>query len=121
MSILGGKTMRALILLFGLVSGLAHADTINFTWEVPTERADGSTLFSNEIAGYTLYEDGVQVQWIAGGTTTSTFHDYAAYGQPCYTISTTDNWGQEGAQSPEVCLNVFPAPPGAPVFLDASL
>lgn len=110
------KKFLLLLLPFSL-----QAAEVNFTWDIPTERTDGSTLFSNEIYGYNLYEDGEKVQWIGGGTTTTATHLYDAYGQPCFTISTTDNWGQEGPQSPEVCLNVFPAPPGAPVYLDTSL
>lgn len=108
--------------IFGIFLGFAidafsaSASVITFVWETPTKRADGSTLLSNEIAGYTLYEDGVQIQWIAGGTTTSTSHDYGGYGQPCFSISTTDTWQQEGAQSTEVCVNVFPAPPGSPAL-----
>ena len=115
--------MKKLLLATVLVTatGGVSAATLNFTWDVPTEREDGSTLFSNEINGYTLYEDGVEVKWIGGGTTTDTSYEYDAYGQPCFSISTTDNWGQEGRQSPEVCINVFPAPPSSPVRLDTSL
>ncbi len=108
-------------ILAASISVRASSSEINFTWDVPIEREDGTTLFQNEISGYTLYENGEKVAWIAGGGTTDFIYDYGGYGQPCFTISTTDFWGQEGSQSPEVCVNVFPAPPAAPVFLDTSL
>lgn len=112
--------MKRLLLLIALsVSGSfvsASSSNIEFVWEVPTEREDGTTLFENEISGYTLYENGEKVAWISGGGTTSLTYDYGGYGQPCFTISTTDNWQQEGAQSAEVCVNVFPAPPEAPAL-----
>ena len=103
-----------------LLTSAAVAKPVSFTWDVPTEREDGSTLFTNEINGYTIYEDGEKLIYVSGGATTSATVDYDAYGQPCYSISTTDNWQQEGRQSAEVCVNVFPAPPSAPVFLDTS-
>lgn len=107
-------------LLFLLV-GSAQAADLQFTWDIPTQRTDGSTLFTNEIYGYTLYENGYEIKSIVGGSTIETTYLYDGYGQPCYTISTTDIWQQEGPQSPEVCINVFPAPPGSPVRLDTSL
>lgn len=110
-----------LVLLLVCASAKAASSTIQFQWEVPTERQDGTSLLVNEISGYTLYENGNKVAWIGGGSTTDFSYDYGGYGQPCFTISTTDTWGQEGQQSPEVCVNVFPAPPGSPVFLDTSL
>lgn len=108
------QMLRAIALT--LMSGSALAQGIQFTWDVPTEREDGSTLFTNEIAGYTLYENNVAVKWIAGGASYEALYDYDGYGQPCFSISTTDVYQQEGAQSAEVCVNVFPAPPTSPVL-----
>lgn len=114
--------MKALMLLVLLaLAAAADAAPVSFTWDVPTEREDGSTLFTNEISGYTIYEDGEMLVFVSGGATTSATVDYDAYGQPCYTISTTDNWQQEGRQSAEVCVNVFPAPPSSPIVLNPSL
>ena len=97
----------------------AHAsDGIQFEWDIPTERVDGSTLLVNEISGYTLYEDGYEIAFIPNGTTTSYTYQYDGYGRPCFSISTTDSWGQEGGKSEEECVNVFPAPPKAPVRLN---
>ena len=90
------------------------SSTIQFTWDIPTEREDGSSLLPVEIGGYHLYEEGLLVLEIEGGETTSAFYDYGTYGNACFTISTVDSWGQEGAQSAPVCLQILPAPPSAP-------
>lgn len=109
--------MRMLILFLLLAcSVVAQARMINFTWDIPNEREDGTTLFTNEISGYTIYENGIKVMFVEGGATAEALYDYDAYGQPCFTISTTDAWQQEGSQSAEVCINVFPAPPEAPAL-----
>lgn len=114
------KKITIVILLTFNVTLASASSVINFVWDIPTEREDGSPLPTIEISGYNLYEQGEKVAWIEGGDTTSISYDYGGYGQPCFTISTTDFWNQEGSQSPETCVNVFPAPPSAPVYLDTS-
>jgi hypothetical protein len=114
------KFLNTLVLAFMLPLTASASSVINFVWDIPTEREDGSPLPAIEISGYNLYEQGEKVAWIEGGDTTSVTYDYGGYGQPCFTISTTDFWNQEGSQSPETCVNVFPAPPSAPVYLNTS-
>ena len=110
------KILTLIALMF--LTSVAHAGSVSFQWEVPSEREDGTTLLYTEISGYTLYEDGYQVAWISGGLTTEFTYEYDGYGQPCFSISTTDSWQQEGNRSEEVCVNVYPAPPSAPIFLE---
>lgn len=115
--------MYKLLLTFVLMlaSMSAQAATVNFLWEPPEERVDGSTILPSEIAGYTIYENGVAIMWVSGGASSSATYEYDSYGQPCFSISTTDVYQQEGGQSPEVCINVFPAPPMAPTVIRFSL
>lgn len=110
--------MKKLILLL-MFSTTAMAQDINFNWDKPTERTNGATLFPSEIGSYTIYENyngEVYEVLSVGGTYEEATYYFDGYGSPCYSISTTDSWGQEGSKSPEICINVFPAPPAAPAL-----
>ena len=106
---------RILLVLLATLSSVACSQEIDFVWDMPTERVDGSSLLPNEIDGYTLYEDNEAIAYIEGTQLWYT-HEYDGYGQPCYQISTTDTWQREGPQSAPVCVDVFPGLPMPPLL-----
>jgi hypothetical protein len=57
------------ILFFGviLIAGVAGADTLS--WELPTERENGTAITPAEIQAVEIYRDGVLVQTLIGSAT----------------------------------------------------
>lgn len=115
------KVFVLILLAFALLPQQALAATSGqFSWEIPNTREDGSSLPVDEIAGYTLYQDDEVLVYVVGGVSTSTTVEGIEYGNRCFTISTTDIYNQEGQRSEQECVDVFPAPPSASVFLSIS-
>jgi len=107
------KYIGWLVLLFAGAAFSAETK-ISLSWDVPTEREDGTALPIEEIKGYRLYgknETGTFVK-IADLTADSlqTVQTGKVGFEYCYKISTVDTDDLEGQLSDTVCVNI-PAPP----------
>lgn len=120
--------MILLLALFSVTATAAPTVANQLTWELPTERADGSALSIEEIGEYRLYcgsSKGVYDQTpqvISDGTATSVPIDTVGVsdGFRYCAMSTVDTAGIEGVLSNEVAYRVKngvayqvgPNPPG---------
>lgn len=101
------------VLLF-LASSCALGDTVNGSFNAPTEREDGTPLAIDEIAEHRLYIDDVLNQSIANTDTSFTVN--LEPGVYDFKMTTVDTDGRESKFSDVLRTNI-PAPPGAPQMI----
>lgn len=100
-----------------LLSGVAAADSLTWTWTTPTQREDGTALPLSEIKEYkvnwTLNGTALTPVIIPGTLTTYTLSGLAP-GRYCANLTTVDTDGLESAPTGDVCRKARPKPPGSP-------
>ena len=91
-----------------MLSVAVSAQTIQLTWDLPTEREDGSAI--ETIDRFHIYQtanDGSQNVYEADATSTSYQILDVQEGSYSFQISTVEG-GQEGSKSPPIPLSIIP-------------
>lgn len=86
------------------------ADVASGTFVPPTQREDGTALSVEEIGGYNVYLDGVEVSESPLPPNATSFTLTLSGGPYNLTITTFDVQGRESLPSPVIPLSVLSAP-----------
>ena len=109
--------MRFFLALILLIPSITIADSIVLTWDIPTQRTDGSALAASEIDGYVIkqWQNGdKQLDIVIDGSLTleTTLPDIQS-GSYIFSIATTSQ-GQTGPDSDPVSVTIGGVPVVAP-------
>lgn len=112
---------KILALMAMLVGSPVMAGDVLFTWDVPTLRADGTTLEANEIGGYKIYAKGTSSYSLVASpaATATSFKLTGITGSKNYVMRTVDTNGIESADSN--IAKVSFSPPNSPSLIKVSL
>ena len=105
--------MKNLLLILLLVPVLAGAEIVDITFEPPTTREDGTALPANEIAGYDIYNNGIEIPADSVTYTDNSIAIELPYGRHAIKMRTTDTNGRFSLYSNVLVfiLNANPKPP----------
>ncbi len=115
-------TVAAALAAIGIYIGAyAQVVTDRVSWDMPTQRVDGTALPVSEIAkttiawGTSVAGPFTNTQDVAAPTTTFTFtRGTPGTGMRCYVLFVTDTDGRVGAQTPTPGCKTVKAAPGVP-------
>ena len=101
--------MRFFLILLLIIPAITLADSIELTWDIPTQRVDGSALAAEEIDGYAIdytHNNGEQQTIIVdGGLTLSHIIPDVLPGSYVFQIATISN-EQVGPSSNPITLTL---------------
>jgi len=94
-----------------LTTGPLSPSKITLSWNESTD--------NNYVIGYRIYRDGVYKSYVSSNSTTATDTELEAVTQYCYTVTATDNYGNESTKSNESCATTLEdsEPPSIPTNL----
>jgi hypothetical protein len=95
-----------------LITNALSPSEISLTWSEATDN-DGYVI------GYKIYRDGSYIDYVSSSTTNYTDTELYPSKLYCYTVSATDNAGNESAKSNQSCSTTFidTQPPSVPATL----
>lgn len=109
--------MRYFLALLLIIPSITFADSIQLTWDTPTQRVDGAALLPSEIDGYVIkhWQNGDKMPDIVvdGALTVESLLPDIQPGSYIFSIATTAQ-GQTGPDSDLVSVNIGGIPVVAP-------
>ena len=113
----------AILALFFVMmfSVAAMADTnIRYDWTDPTHRVDRSVLNADEIKGYKVRINGVELpELLTSGVNYMTITQPP--GEICAALATVDTGDRQSVWTADVCKTILPALPNAPSSLTVTI
>ncbi len=111
------RWIYGILVSIGLISGAVMAQSVDFTWTMPTERVDGTALDISELVETRIYcdQDPVPKKVTPSPATSATV--MLGFGSHDCTATVVDIYSLESAQSNQVTKVISPtSPPKEPVL-----